>query len=165
MDGDNWTTYTHDNSDLPGRYGLPARGVVRGLAVDAHDNLWIATTVGGVAVYREGGVILGVPTAVEESCGAAIPDATSLAQNYPNPFNSSTTIRFDLPQSQEIEMTIYSLAGQEAATLASGHREAGTFTLHWDGRDDDGQELASGVYLYRLQAGERVETRKLLLLR
>ena len=50
-------------------------------------------------------------------------------------------------------------------TLAQGHREAGTYSLKWDGRDDDERELASGVYLYRLEADERVETRKLLLLR
>ncbi len=60
---------------------------------------------------------------------------------------------------------VYDLVGQKAATLAQGRREAGTYSLTWDGRDDDGRDLASGVYLYRLQAGSQVETRKLLLLR
>ena len=64
-----------------------------------------------------------------------------------------------------MKLTLHNIAGQRVATLAHGHREAGEYTLRWDGRDDDGKELASGVYLYRLQAGSRVETRKLLLLR
>jgi flagellar hook assembly protein FlgD len=70
-----------------------------------------------------------------------------------------------LPQSEQIELALYNLTGQKVATLAHGLREAGTHTLRWDGRDDDEQELASGVYLYRLTAGDRVKTRKLLLLR
>ncbi len=60
---------------------------------------------------------------------------------------------------------MYNLAGQKVATLALGLREAGTYALRWDGRDDDGRELASGVYLYRLTAGDRAATRNLLLLR
>ena len=60
---------------------------------------------------------------------------------------------------------MYSLTGQKVATLAHGLREAGAYTLRWDGRDDDGRKLASAVYLYRLQAGDGVETRKLILLR
>lgn len=104
-------------------------------------------------------------TAVVESQDATVPDVFTLSQNYPNPFNPETTIRFDLPRSEEIELTVYNLTGQKVATLAHGLREAGTYTLRWDGRDDDGRELASGAYLYRLAAGDGIETRKLLLLR
>ena len=104
-------------------------------------------------------------TAVTEERSASLPAAFTLSQNYPNPFNSSTTIRFSLPQQQDVHLTIYNLAGQQAVTLAHGQREAGTYSLHWDGRDDDGRLLASGVYLYRLQTSEQTETRKLLLLR
>ena len=93
------------------------------------------------------------------------PRSFTLSQNYPNPFNPETAIHFDLPVTTAVELTLHNIAGQKVATLAHGHREAGEYTLRWDGRDDDGKELASGVYLYRLQAGSRVETRKLLLLR
>ena len=103
-------------------------------------------------------------TAVLEAYESAVPAFLSLSQNHPNPFNSSTTIRFLLPQQDAVELAIYNLTGQEVVTLASGQREAGTYTLRWDGRDDGGRELASGVYLCRLQAGEQVVTRKLLLL-
>ena len=89
-----------------------------------------------------------------------------LDQNYPNPFNSGTVIRFALPQSDHIELSLYNLAGQKVATLVEGTRPAGSYTIRWDGRDARGRELASGVYLYLLQAGgTHVETRKLLLLR
>ena len=102
---------------------------------------------------------------VEEARTAALPQSFSLSQNFPNPFNSDTVIRFELPQGEEVELAVYNTAGQPVATLVQGLREAGTYTLHWDGRDERGKELASGVYMYRLQAGEGVETRKLVLLR
>jgi len=106
-------------------------------------------------------------TAVTEDHTATLPQFFTLDQNYPNPFNSSTVIRFALPQNQDVELSIYNLAGQRVATLVQGVREAGMYTVRWDGRDDTGKELASGVYLYRLQVGDgkQVKTRKLVLVR
>ena len=105
-------------------------------------------------------------TAVEEQADlSALPQTFALEQNYPNPFNSGTVIGFALPVRDEVELVIYNLVGQKVATLVQGAREAGAYTVRWDGRDDSERELASGVYLYRLQAGHQVETRKLLLLR
>ena len=104
-------------------------------------------------------------TAVLEEHTATLPQAFTLSQNYPNPFNSSTVIRFALPASEEVELAVYNLMGQKVATLVEGVREAGTYTLHWDGRDGHGRALASGVYFYRLQADGQVETRRLLLLK
>jgi len=94
-------------------------------------------------------------------------EGVSLSANYPNPFNSNTTIRFALPTSADIKLSIFNLTGRHVATLVNGVRSAGTYTLRWDGRDDDGRELASGVYLYRLRTGDgqQVETRKLVLVR
>ena len=96
---------------------------------------------------------------------ASVPSTFTLSQNYPNPFNPETTIRFDLPKAQEIELAIYNLAAQTVATLVQGHRAAGSYSVRWDGRTDAGLELASGVYVYRLTSEERVETRKLLLMK
>ena len=73
-------------------------------------------------------------------------------------------VKTDTPL-EEIELAVYNLAGQKLATLAHGLRVAGAYTLRWNGRDSDGRELASGVYLYRLKAGERVETRTMLFLK
>ena len=104
-------------------------------------------------------------TAVLEDFSAGAPDDFALAQNYPNPFNSGTVIRFDLPQSNEIELAIYNIAGQKVATLVKGMRQAGNYAINWDGKDELGTTLATGVYLYELRVGERIENRKLTLLR
>ena len=120
--------------------------------------VWAATNGGLFRLDTDQGI-----TAVEE--GATAPSIFSLSPNYPNPFNPTTTIRFSLPQAGEAGLSIYNLLGQRMATLVHGVQEAGPHVLQWNGRDDAGRELASGVYFYRLQAGAQVETRKLLLLR
>lgn len=83
-----------------------------------------------------------------------------LSQNHPNPFNPRTTIRFSIPRSAEVSLKIFNLLGEEVATLVSGNRDPGTHLVEWDAT---GQP--SGVYFYRLQAGEFTEARKLVLLR
>ncbi|MBT4501743.1 MAG: T9SS type A sorting domain-containing protein [Gemmatimonadetes bacterium] len=103
-------------------------------------------------------------TAVLEERSELLPSSFALAQNFPNPFNGETTIRFSLPRGGEVELSIFNLAGQKVATLVEGMRSAGEYSVHWDGLNEVGRKLASGVYLYRLCAGELVETRKLLLL-
>jgi hypothetical protein len=89
-----------------------------------------------------------------------IPGQFILYQNHPNPFNPSTAIRFSLPTSGNVSLKVFNMLGEEVATLVTGHRDAGTHLVQWDA---SGQP--SGVYFYRLQAGEFTETRKLLLLR
>ncbi|NKB68598.1 MAG: T9SS type A sorting domain-containing protein [Candidatus Latescibacteria bacterium] len=89
-----------------------------------------------------------------------------LEQNYPNPFNSATAIRFVLPERQDIELSIYNLAGQKVATLTEGIHPKGPHLITWSGRDDEGRALAAGVYLYRLRTSKaQEETRKLVLAR
>jgi len=104
-------------------------------------------------------------TAIEEEVVSGLPREFALDQNYPNPFNSGTVIRFALPNSEQIELAIYNLVGQKVATLVQGWRAAGSYTVKWDGRDDVGRGLASGIYLYRLATDKYTETRKLILLR
>ena len=106
-----------------------------------------------------------VETAVETSDQASVPQTFSLAQNAPNPFNSNTVIRFALPQPSQVELTIYNLLGQPVAVLVQRPSGAGTFSVRWDGRDQAGRAVTSGVYLYQLRAGDYTEVRKLLLLR
>ena len=106
------------------------------------------------------------PTAVSGENLAPMPQAFALQRNYPNPFNSQTVIRFALPERRELDLGVYNVAGQRVATLASGWHPAGTHVMQWDGCDDGGRALASGVYLYRLVAGDRFRgTRCMLLLR
>ena len=76
-----------------------------------------------------------------------------LSQNYPNPFNPQTTIAFELRELGEVKLEIYNILGQRVKTLINGKRDAGRYTLKWNGLNDAGNRVASGVYLYRLQAG------------
>ena len=106
------------------------------------------------------------PTAVLERFTSALPEESGVDQNYPNPFNGSTIVPFTLSKAAEVDLGIYNMNGQRVATLAAGWRQTGIYALHWDGRDDFGRELASGIYLYRLRiGGEQVATRKLTLVR
>ncbi len=90
----------------------------------------------------------------------AFPGRLELSQNYPNPFNPSTTIRYGLPARSHVTLTVYNTLGQQVAKLVNGEQEAGYHEVKFDG-----SKLASGVYLYRMQAGSYVETRKLLLVK
>ncbi len=93
------------------------------------------------------------------------PGDVVLTQNYPNPFNSSTMISYQLSMNAKAELRIYNLLGQEVRTLVNGHQNAGVHEATWDGLDNFGRALASGVYVYRLEEGGQVRTRKLVLLK
>ena len=95
----------------------------------------------------------------------ALPDRFALQANYPNPFNAVTTIRFDMAESGPASLRIYDLRGHQARELLGRFAAAGSYAVSWDGRDEEGKYLASGIYLYRLQSGAQVSTRKMLLLR
>ena len=89
-----------------------------------------------------------------------LPGSFSLRQNYPNPFNPSTTIEFALPKSAFVTLKVYNLLGEEVATLVAEQRSAGIHRFNWDASG-----LASGVYLYRLEVGAFVQSKKLILMR
>ena len=107
----------------------------------------------------------GVQSVILEERVPSLPTSFVLEQNYPNPFNSGTVIRFALPVAAQVRLEVYDLAGQVVETLVEGLRQAGVYTVIWDGRKESGEMLASGIYLYRLRAGREVENRKLILLR
>ena len=109
-----------------------------------------------------------LPQATETSVAEAegvVPAAFALAQNFPNPFNPSTTIAFQLGLPSQVELSIYSMNGQCVRTLFSGALPAGPHRQQWDGRDERGERVASGAYLYRLSAGDFVATRQLMLIK
>ena len=103
-------------------------------------------------------------TAVAEAEGV-VPVEFALAQNFPNPFNASTTIAFQLAFASQVELAVYNISGQRVRTLVSGSLPAGHHRLQWDGRNDRGEPVASGAYLYQLSAGDFVATRQLMLLK
>jgi hypothetical protein len=88
-----------------------------------------------------------------------------LSSNYPNPFNSETAIEYHLPRASEVEISIFNLQGQKVATLVKDHQTAGYHKISWNGRDEYGRVVASGVYFYQLKAGEVMITNKMLLVR
>ncbi|HKK21943.1 MAG TPA: FlgD immunoglobulin-like domain containing protein, partial [candidate division Zixibacteria bacterium] len=94
-----------------------------------------------------------------------LPDKFELYQNYPNPFNPSTEIGFALPQTANVRLEIFNIMGQRVKLLADRQMEAGVHTILWDGRDAAGNTVASGVYFYRLDAGQYTASRKMLLLK
>jgi|GEM_PF-6581844 len=97
---------------------------------------------------------------------SALPGTFSLMQNYPNPFNPGTTIEVVLSQPAHIQLRVYDILGREVTTLLESQLTAGTHRVTWDGTNDAGQKVPSGVYFYRLKVGTRwVQTRKMMLLR
>jgi len=96
---------------------------------------------------------------------ATIPAHFFLYQSYPNPFNASTTIRFDLPDYSHIKLEIFNMLGQKVTTLIDGNQSAGTYHMIWSGKDMNGQSVSSGIYFYRLTAGDFIEVKKMVLAR
>jgi len=95
----------------------------------------------------------------------ALPTEFALKQNYPNPFNPTTSIAFDLPAEHDVRLTVYNMLGQKIRTLVNDHRAAGRYAIQWDGKDDSGHMLGSGVYFYNIQAGAFSKTAKMVLLK
>ena len=113
----------------------------------------------GVDVYQ----FQSVPTSVGGE--TVIPDKFALSQNYPNPFNPVTAIKYQLPFTSDVKLLIYNLLGQEVFRLERFSQQAGEHLVRWNGRNMQGSELSSGIYFYRLQAGEFIQTRKMVLLK
>jgi hypothetical protein len=105
------------------------------------------------------------PTDVGEDTDVSLPAQHHLSQNFPNPFNPRTSIQFALPRRSRVTVTVYNLLGQPVDVLVNGELPAGNHTIHWNGTDYRGKAVSSGVYFYRFEAGDSVETRKMLLLR
>jgi hypothetical protein len=130
-----------------GSFSMPAEGTVLRLVVSR-------TPVPGDVYTFMPINLLPVETAGE------LPSGFALLQNYPNPFNPSTTIRYGLPSRSHVTLTVFNTLGQRVATLVEGEQEAGYHEAVFDASG-----LASSVYLYRLQAGNQVESRKMILMK
>lgn len=104
-------------------------------------------------------------TSIRELTDAIVPSTFSLSQNYPNPFNATTDFQFSVPTQSRVTLQILNVLGQVVATVYDGECSAGTFAASWNARNAQGETVSSGMYFYRLSAGEHVSTRKLLLLK
>lgn len=97
--------------------------------------------------------------------GKDTPTAISITANYPNPFNPSTTINFTLDRSGYISLVIYNIMGQSVRELIAGQMNAGIHNVKWNGRDDSGNAVSSGVYISRLNMGKQVAAKRLMLMK
>ncbi|MGH7492351.1 MAG: CHRD domain-containing protein [bacterium] len=103
-------------------------------------------------------------TGVDEP-GSELPDRFALLQNYPNPFNPTTIIRYDLPQAGYVKLVIYNLLGKAVRALVNAKEAPGFKQVTWDGANDAGERVTSGIYIYRIETEGFAATRKLMLLR
>jgi len=94
-----------------------------------------------------------------------IPAQFAISQNYPNPFNPTTSIKFAIPENVNVNLEVYNMLGQKVKTLINGEQEAGYYTVNWDGTNEFGSKVSSGIYIYRIIAGKNVSTMKMNLLK
>ncbi len=138
-------------------------------AVDTEVDFAVDIASYGNTFWRDTLSIFVHPVGIGGEGERRIPLVFALNQNYPNPFNPSTTIAFDIPgnagSKQRVILTIYDLRGRRVRTLVDSELEPGTHNIHWDGRNDRGEPVASGIYLYTLKAGEKEFTRKMTVLK
>ena len=117
------------------------------------------------------GVLVGLDGAIDRLANVDFarltpqPGEYSLDQNMPNPFNPSTVIGYTLPEAGPVRLAIYNLLGQEVRVLVDQPMEAGSFTATWDGKDELGRRMASGIYLYRIQAANFTASKRMMLLK
>jgi len=147
---DNPTTQTAAiSSEIDERNGGPEFGLSDGL-----------TNITPVVIG--GSLILGATSVAENT---PLPTDISLEQNYPNPFNPTTEIAYALPDAREVNLNVFNLLGQNIRNLASGTQEAGYHKVIWDGKDNTGLTVPSGIYFYKLAAGSFSQSMKMVLLK
>lgn len=125
------------------------------------EDVAVATTSSDSIYY----ILSGISTNVQDIWPGQVPREYSLSQNYPNPFNANTQIRFALPKAGHATLEIYNTLGQKAITLVDGYLAAGVKIVSWDGRDNRGAAVPSGIYFYRLHSQDFVQTKKMLLIK
>jgi len=131
---------------------------ISSFGIDQQDELYILSYFGGEIYKFEAIPVTGIADPNQ-------PELFQLAQNYPNPFNPTTTISYRLGKTSKVELTIYNTAGQKVTTLFNTNQQAGEYQVKWHGENNSGQGVASGVYLYKFQADDLIQTRKMILLR
>lgn len=114
----------------------------------------------GWTALDELGYVGHISTSIEQITTEELPSEISLEQNYPNPFNPATMIKFSLDRTQNVTLGVYDLTGRQVALLVNGQKTAGTYRVQFDGN-----QLASGIYIYRLHTGNQFLTRKMTLIK
>ena len=153
FNGIDWTVFKTSNSYLPDND-------ISAIAIDGFGRKWIGTAK-GLAMYS--GDDSTVDIGPDYFHGG--PNTGRLFQNYPNPFNPSTTISYQLPSPTHVALSVYDITGRWIRTLREGEQAAGSYNILWDGLDDSGSQVSTGVYLCRLDAGDYSKTIKMVYLK
>lgn len=106
-----------------------------------------------------------IPNRIDKSHNNRLPEQFVLHQNYPNPFNPTTTIAFELPAAAVVKVEVFNTLGRRVARLLNEHKPAGSYRMEWRGADDNGLPVASGIYFYKVTAGNMIAVRKMALMR
>ncbi len=153
-DGASFTTTAHINDP-----GIDSLGIASGVTVGPDGTIFLANGVDGLIAYTYS------PSVGTHDDLSFIPDEYILQQNYPNPFNPSTTISYDLPEQSSVNLTVYNIRGEEIMTLQNTDKSPGNYEVPWNGLDRAGNQVSTGMYFCRLQAGEYNQTIKMVYLR
>ena len=170
----NWEEPIYANTTLTGyrifRDGSPLFDTTYLEFTDTSYNAFTTHNYYVVAIYTDGQS--GHSNTVSVTTGASsdfdptiVPNTTRLGNNYPNPFNPSTTIYFDLHQSSRVILEVFNLRGQTIKTLVNTTLSAGRHITEWNGLDENGESVGSGIYLYRLQTEDFVEVKRMVLMK
>ncbi|MFH2035977.1 MAG: T9SS type A sorting domain-containing protein [Candidatus Zixiibacteriota bacterium] len=117
---------------------------------------------GDIFIFSAGDDILGIDDEFNESI---LPDNLYLKQNYPNPFNPTTTIEFELTRKSNVELTVYDILGRRVSSLINQQMPVGSHSIKWDGRNQNGDNVASGIYFYKIKTDQFSDTKKMVLVR
>ncbi|MFQ5650467.1 MAG: FG-GAP-like repeat-containing protein [bacterium] len=149
-----------EQADLPLRVLDRSAPAPADIDNDGDLDVLLGTAKGGLLFYDNRKFV----TAVEPRRDETVPDNFVLRQNYPNPFNPQTTISYRLPGHARVKLVIYDLLGRTVRTLLDTPQPAGSYEITWDGKDESGAGVSSGIYFYHLRAGTLAATRRMLLL-
>jgi hypothetical protein len=156
-------TTTYINSDS--RYGTYSRVGIKATAGAVYYlrvNLWTGTAGSYSIIATRSSLAVGVENINDRNL---VPTELTLDQNYPNPFNPSTTIRYGVPTLTKVRVSVYSILGQEVAVIVNAIQSPATYTATWNGKNHQGMDMPSGMYIIRLQAGETQIVKKAMLVR
>jgi len=134
------------------------------VTLDSCQTNWFGIdSVAFVPRFQPGYIIIGPEVGVNDE--KPIPGTFSLSQNYPNPFNGQTLISFSLPSDQRVRLAVFDILGREVKSLVDEMVSAGSYSVTWDGKNDKGEAIPSGIYFYRLSSAKYDETKRMVLIR
>jgi hypothetical protein len=156
------------NNNAPGLPATDFEGNRRVVDGNQDDSFFVDM---GAYEYQTGGyggfakIVGGDRKDTETRSSSVVPDKFSLLQNYPNPFNPTTVVKFEIVQPAMVSLKIYNILGRLVKVLVDEEKVAGTYTAYWDGKDQNGQPVSSGIYFYKLDTGNFTEVKKMALIK